>query len=50
LELLQFDEVSKRAPSLIERKNTTSLGRGLFEMARKTVSTSEKGASFILPD
>lgn len=50
LELLQFDEVSKRAPSLIVRKNTTSLGRGLFKMARKTVSTSEKGASFILPD
>ena len=47
LELYDYQEVSKRSVSKIERKNTTSLGRGLFEMARKTVSTSEKGASFI---
>ncbi len=50
LELYDYQEISKRSVSKIQRKNTTSLGRGLFEMARKTVSTSEKGASFILPD
>ena len=50
LELYDYQEVSKRSVSKIQRQNTTSLGRGLFEMARKTVSTSERGASFILPD
>ena len=50
LELFDFNSISKRSPTIIQRKNNTSLGRGLFEMARKTVSTSERGASFILPD
>ena len=50
LEIFDYTEVSKRVITKIERKNTTSLGRGLFQMARKTVSTSERGASFILPD
>jgi phosphogluconate dehydratase len=50
LELINFDEVSKRNPSTIERKNTSSLGRGLFTMARKVVTSSEQGASFILSD
>ena len=50
LELFDFNNISKRSPSIMKRKNTNSLGRGLFEIARKTVTTSEKGASFILPD
>ena len=50
LELINFDEVSKRNPSTIERKNTSSLGRRLFTIARKAVSSSEQGASFILSD
>ena len=48
LNILNLKEVQQRAEKKITRKNTTSLGRGLFTNARKTVSSSEQGASFIL--
>jgi phosphogluconate dehydratase len=48
LKALEFDEISKREPQQVEAKNNTSLGRSLFQNARKLVGSSEEGASFIL--
>ena len=50
LDVIDFEAVSIRQPSIIEKKNRNSLGRGLFANARQNVSTSEEGASFILPE
>ena len=49
LTALNFDEITKREPlQVLEEKNNTTLGRSLFQNARKLVGSSEEGASFIL--
>ena len=48
LDLLNYEDVSKRNPEDFERKNKNSLGRNLFENARNIVGSSEEGASFIV--
>ena len=48
LNIQNLDLIKQRKSKEIQRKNTTTLGRGLFNNARKAVSSSEEGASFIL--
>ena len=48
LNIQNLDLIEQRKSKDIQRKNTTTLGRGLFNNARKAVSSSEEGASFIL--
>lgn len=49
LNALDLETIAKRVPSKIKNKNNqNSLGRRLFVNARKNVSSSEEGASFIL--
>jgi phosphogluconate dehydratase len=48
LNIQNLDLIKQRKSKDIQRKNTTTLGRGLFNNARKAVSSSEEGASFIL--
>ena len=48
LDLVDIDQVMKREPYIINRKNTDTLGRDLFGNARNIIGNSEEGASFIL--
>ena len=48
LDLVDIDQVMKREPCIINRKNTDTLGRDLFGNARNIIGNSEEGASFIL--
>ena len=48
LDLIKIEDVLKRQAKQIHRDDSNSLGRNLFENARRIVGTSEDGASFIL--
>ena len=48
LNIQNIEVIKLRKSKEIQRKNTSTLGRGLFNNARKSVSSSEQGASFIL--
>ena len=48
LDVINYEEILKRTAKIPEEKNSLSLGRSLFDNARKNVGSSEEGASFIL--
>ncbi len=48
LDLIKFEEVSERTAKKPMESLSLSLGRSLFDNARKSVGSSEEGASFIL--
>ena len=48
LDLINFEEINHRKRKERSRTAHTSLGRNLFENARKIVGSSENGASFIV--